>query len=193
MSNEAENSGMSYKIDAGRGSFTAQAFAEGMLSFMGHNPTFAVRRYGGEIQLTSDNSAVDSMLLVVQAETLSLINKVSAKDAAEIENTMREEVLEISKFPEITFVGKDVSMKEIADTKYAVEIRGILSLHGENRKQTIEAEADIVGETIRAQGDFNLKTSDFNIKKVKALGGTLKVKDEVKISFDITAFLKDKG
>lgn len=192
MSDEAENSGMSYKIDAGRGSFTAQAFAEGMLSFMGHNPTFAVRRYGGEIQLTSDNSAVDSMLLVVQAETLSLINKVSAKDAAEIENTMREEVLEISKFPEITFVGKDVSMKEIADTKYAVEIRGILSLHGENRKQTIEAEADIVGETIRAQGDFNLKTSDFNIKKVKALGGTLKVKDEVKISFDITAFLKDK-
>ncbi len=189
MTEEAKNSGMIYKIDAGRGSFTAQAFAEGMLSFMGHNPTFAVRRYGGEIQLTADNSAVDSMLLVIQAETLSLIDKVSDKDAAEIENTMREEVLEISNYPEITLVGNDVSMRQIADTKYAVEIGGVLSLHGQNRKQTIKAEADIVGKTIRAQGDFNLKTSDFNIKKVKALGGTLKVKDEVKISFDITAVL----
>lgn len=187
MTNAPENLGMRYRIDASRSSFTAQAFAEGMLSFMGHNPTFAVRRYGGEIQLTSDNSAVDSMLLVIQAETLSLLDKVGEKDAAEIENTMRGEVLEISKFPEIIFVGKDVSMKQIKDTKYHVQINGVLSLHGESRKQLIEAETEIEGKTIRAQGEFKLKQSDFNIKLVKALGGTLKVKDKVQISFDITA------
>lgn len=80
MTGEAENSGLRYRIDASRSSFTAQAFAEGMLSFMGHNPTFAVGRYGGEIQFDSDNSAVNSMLLIAQAETLSLLDKVSAKD-----------------------------------------------------------------------------------------------------------------
>ena len=178
---------MRYRIDASRSSFTAQAFAEGMLSFMGHNPTFAIKRYGGEIQLDSDNSAVDSMLLVAQAETLSLLDKVSAKDSTEIENTMRGEVLEISRHPEIVFVSRDVSMKQIADNIYAVKINGFLSLHGEKRGQTIEAEAEISGKTIRAQGKFKLKQSDFNIKQVKALGGTLKVKDEVEISFDITA------
>lgn len=187
MTGEAENSGLRYRIDASRSSFTAQAFAEGMLSFMGHNPTFAVGRYGGEIQFDSDNSAVNSMLLIAQAETLSLLDKVSAKDAAEIKNTMREEVLEISRHPEIVFVSRDVSMRQIADKKYSVEINGVLSLHGENRKQTIKAEAEIDGKTIRAQGEFKLKQSDFNIKQVKALGGTLKVKDVVEISFDITA------
>ena len=187
MTNNPENLGIRYRIDASRSSFTAQAFAEGMLSFMGHNPTFAVGRYGGEIQLDSDNWEVDSMLLIVQADKLSLLDKVSAKDAAEIENTMREEVLEISRHPEIVFVSRDVSMRQIADNRYAVKINGSLSLHGETRGQTIEAEAEISGKTIRAQGEFNLKQSDFNIKKVKALGGTLKVKNEVEISFDITA------
>ena len=187
MANEAENSGMRYRIDASRSSFTAQAFAEGMLSFMGHNPTFAVNRYGGEIQLNSDNSAVDSMLLIIQAETLSLLDKLSGKDASEIENTMRREVLEVSQHPEIAFVSKDISMNQIADNRYAVKIKGFLSLHGESRGQKIEAEAEISGKTIRAQGKFKLKQSDFDIKQVKALGGTLKVKDEVEISFDITA------
>ena len=187
MTNNPENLGMRYRIDASRSSFSAQAFAEGMLSFMGHNPTFAIGRYGGEIQLDTDNSAVDSMLLVAQAETLSLLDKVSAKDSAEIENTMRGEVLEISKHPEIVFVSRDVSMKQIAGSGYAVKINGFLSLHGEKRGQTIEAEAEIIGKTIRAHGDFKLKQSDFNIKQVKALGGTLKVKDEVEISFDIMA------
>ncbi len=178
---------MRYRIDASRGSFTAQAFAEGMLSFMGHNPTFAVRRYGGEIQLDAGNSQVDSMLLIAQSDTLSLLDKVSAKNASEIENTMRQEVLDISRHPEIVFVSKDVSIRQIDGEKYAVQINGSLSLHGEMRGQAIEAEAEISGKTIRAQGKFKLKQSDFNIKQVKALGGTLKVKDEVEISFDITA------
>lgn len=187
MTDKAEKSGLRYKIDAARGAFTVQAFADGMLSFMGHNPTFAVRIYGGEIQLNAENSAVDSMLLMARADKLALLDKVSEKDAAEIENTMNNEVLEVSKYSEIVFVSRDVAMRQISGEKYAVQINGTLSLHGAKRERKIEAEADIVGKTIRATGEFNLKQSDFNIKQVKALGGTLKVKDEVKISFDITA------
>lgn len=187
MTDEAKNSGLRYKIDASRSSFTAQAFADGMLSFMGHNPMFAVRKYGGEIQLAPDNTHVESMLLVAQSASLSLINKVSAKDAAEIENTMQQEVFEIPKFDEIVFVSRDVSMSQIEGTKYNVEINGVLSLHGEKRNQRLNVEASIAGRTISAKGSFKLKQSNFNIKQVKALGGTLKVKDEVEISFNITA------
>ena len=79
MTDEAENSETRYRIDAERGSFTVQAFAEGMLSFMGHNPTFAVRRYGGEIQFTDDDKKVESMLVVAEAESLSLRDNVSRK------------------------------------------------------------------------------------------------------------------
>ncbi|MGI9034466.1 MAG: YceI family protein [Pyrinomonadaceae bacterium] len=187
MTGEAENAGMRYRIDAGRGSFTVQAFAEGLLSFVGHNPTFAVRRYGGEIQFAADNIKVDSMLLVAQADTILLIDRMSEKDKAEIENTMRDNVLEIVRFPEIVFVSQDIAMEKNAAGKFQVRVSGNLSLHGVTRRHLIEAAAEINRENLRAKGEFTLRLSDYDIKPVKALGGTLKVKDEIKLSFDITA------
>ena len=187
MTNEPKNLGARYRIDAGRSNFTVQAFAEGLLSFMGHNPTFVVRRYGGDVQFAVGNTEVDSMLLLAQADTLSVLDRVSEKDKAEIENTMRADVLETAQYPEVVFVSKDVSMKKIAEGRYRVQIVGELSLHGVTRRHSIAAEAEINGEAIRARGEFALRLSDYNIKPVKALGGTLKVKDEVEFFFDIAA------
>ena len=187
MTNEPKNLGARYRIDAGRSNFTVQAFAEGLLSFMGHNPTFVVRRYGGDVQFAVGNTEVDSMLLLAQADTLSVLDRVSEKDKTEIENTMRADVLETAQYPEVVFVSKDVSMKKIAEGRYRVQIIGELSLHGVTRRHSIAAEAEINGEAIRAVGEFALRLSDYNIKPVKALGGTLKVKDEVEFSFDIAA------
>jgi len=187
MTNESENLRTRYRIDASSSEFTVQAFAEGMLSFMGHNPTFAVRRYGGEVQFASDNKSVDSMLLVAEAETLRLLDRVKEKDAAEIENTMLDDVLETHQFPEIVLVSKDVRMRQVAQTRYFAKIAGELSLHGVTRRNLIDVEAEINDGNLRAWGEFWLRQSDYNIKQVKALGGTLKVKDDVKISFDITA------
>ncbi len=79
MTDEPKNLGLRYRIDASRSEFTVQAFSEGMLSFMGHNPTFAVRRYGGEVQFASGNQIVDSMLLVIETETLTLLDRVKEK------------------------------------------------------------------------------------------------------------------
>lgn len=187
MSNEAKNSGTRYRIDAERGNFTVQAFAEGMLSFMGHNPTFAVRRYGGEIQFAGGDKQVESMLVVAEAESLSLRDNVSEKDRAEIENTMRNEVLETGNFSEISFVSKDVSIREMSSGKFSVTASGVLSLHGATLPKNINAVAEINNGNLRANGEFSLRQSDFNIGQFKALGGTLKVKDEVKITFDIAA------
>ncbi len=187
MTDEVENLGTRYRIDAERGSFIVQAFAEGMLSFMGHNPTFAVRRYGGEIQFASGDTEVESMLIVADAESLSLRDNMSEKDRAEIGDTMREKVLETDRFPEIFFVSKDISIKENGNGKFSVSANGVISLHGETIPKTIQAVAEISDGNIKANGECSLKQSDFNIEQVKALGGTLKVKDEVKISFEIMA------
>lgn len=193
MTQKAENAGTRYRIDAGRGRFTVQAFAEGMLSFMGHNPAFAVRRYGGEIQFAGvgggDAVKVDSMLVVVEAGSVALRDNVSEKDRAEIESTLRERVLETVRFPEIYFVSKDVSISEKGSGKFIVRADGALSLHGQTRPHSIEAEAEINHGRIRAAGEFSLRQSDFSIERVKALGGTLKVKDEVRISFEIFALV----
>jgi hypothetical protein len=40
---------------------------------------------------------------------------------------------------------------------------------------------------LRAFGEFALRQSDYGIKPPSAVGGGLKVKDEVKFTFDIVA------
>jgi hypothetical protein len=47
-----------YLIDAKGGTFTVRAFATGMLSAFGHNPTIAIPDLRGEIQFASDTASL---------------------------------------------------------------------------------------------------------------------------------------
>ncbi len=100
---------------------------------------------------------------------------------------MRDEVLETGKHPEIVFRSTKVSATKVAEGKYQAKIAGSLSLHGETRSVVVEAEVDFGSNNLRARGEISLKQSTFNIKPVSIAGGTVKVKDEVKLSFDIIA------
>jgi hypothetical protein len=44
-----------------------------------------------------------------------------------------------------------------------------------------------IGGSLRAHGEFTVRLSTYGIKPPSAIGGTLKVKDELKCSFDIVA------
>ena len=45
----------------------------------------------------------------------------------------------------------------------------------------------MTGDMLRAFGECSLRQSDYKIRLVSAMGGGLKVKDEVKLSFDLVA------
>jgi hypothetical protein len=45
----------------------------------------------------------------------------------------------------------------------------------------------INGSSVRAAGDFLIRQSDYEIAPVSAAGGAIKLKDEVKLTFDIVA------
>lgn len=49
------------------------------------------------------------------------------------------------------------------------------------------ARVAITGDTMRAFGEFWLKQTDYKIKLVKVAGGAIKVKDDLKFSFDLVA------
>ncbi|MBS1795548.1 MAG: YceI family protein [Acidobacteria bacterium] len=176
-----------FVIDAGRGRFNVQAFAGGLLSFAGHDPFFAVRRYGGEIRFADDGRTVESMLVVARAESIALVDDVGEKDRRELERALREEVLETADFPEIFFVSKDVSLAERRAGVFIATAHGALSLHGRTQPLTIAAEVSFGNGLLYASGEFHLRQSDFEIERVTAFGGTLKVKDEVVVSFDLVA------
>lgn len=176
-----------YKIDAGRSRFIVQAFAEGLLSMFGHNPKIAVRGFGGDVRFNPSALEESSVLILVQADSLAVADNVSDKDRREIESGMRNEVLEVARYPEIVFMSNSVSARQTGGDSYQVNITGDLTLHGVTRKQQVAARVRVNAGGLRAEGEFTLRQSDYNIKRVSAVGGTIKVKDELNISFDITA------
>jgi polyisoprenoid-binding protein YceI len=175
-------------VDAKGSTFTVRAFATGMLSAFGHNPTIAISDFQGEVQWSSSALEDASLRIVIQAASLAVTDDISAKDRREIESKMRDEVLEVDGFSEILYECPRVSsVQKIGEGLLMVALNGELSMHGVTHTQPVSARATLNGDTLRAVGDFSVRLSDYEIKPVSAAGGTVKLKDEIKLSFNITA------
>jgi len=176
-----------YLIEPRLSRFTVQAFAGGFLSGFGHNPTIAIRDFTGEATFSPDAPAESSLTLNIRADSLEVTNDVSDKDRREIERTMKEEVIQTSRFPDITYEGRVASISELGPQRYRVNVDGTLSLHGVSRSQQLAADISVNNGLLRGFGSFSVLQTNFDIKLVSVAGGSLKVKDELKCSFDIGA------
>ncbi len=175
-----------YALDPEQSRFTVQAFAGGMLSMLAHNPIIAIRDFTGEIRFTPGALEDAALEMTVRADSLAATDNVKQQDRQEIENRMRTEVLETSKYPEINFQTKAVSSDRIAEGWYRLQFQGELTLHGVTRIQTLDTQLRIPEDGVRLSGEFRLLLSAYKIRPVSALGGTIKLKDEVKFAFDLT-------
>jgi polyisoprenoid-binding protein YceI len=110
---------------------------------------------------------------------------VSAADRKEIEGTMRRDVLETTSYPEIRYEATDVSSESVAQGRYRLRIGGRLALHGVTRSHPLDAELLVFDDGIRLQGESSLRLSDYRMRPVTALGGAIRLKDELKLSFDM--------
>jgi len=177
----------SYKIDASQSRFMVRAFAGGFLSAFAHDHNIAIRDFSGEAQFTYGTVEPASLQLKIKSASLAVTDKVSASDRQKIEGTMRDEVLEVGKYPEIVFKSTSVSASKTGDGQYQAKIAGDLTLHGVTRPLTITAQLEFGDAVLRARGGFSLKQSSYEIKPVSVAGGTVKVKDELRFSFEIVA------
>jgi polyisoprenoid-binding protein YceI len=177
----------SYKIDASQSRFMVRAFAGGFLSAFAHDHNIAIRDFSGEAQFAYGTVEPASLQLKIKSASLAVTDKVSATDREKIEGTMRDEVLEVGKYPEIVFRSTSVSATKTGDGQYQAKIAGDLTLHGVTRPLTITAQLEFGDAVLRARGGFSLKQSSYEIKPVSVAGGTVKVKDELRFSFEIVA------
>lgn len=177
-----------YSVESKGSTFTVRAFASGMLSAFGHNPTIAIPDFEGEVKWSSSTLEDASVRIVIKAGSLVVTGDISRKDRQEIEQRMHDEVLETDGFPEIVYECPRVSsIQKIGEGVFSVSLNGQLSLHGVTQNQPVSARVTLNVDTLRAAGEFSVRQSDYDIKPVSAAGGTVKLKDELKLSFDIAA------
>jgi polyisoprenoid-binding protein YceI len=173
--------------------FTVQAFAAGLLSFAAHSPTFAVRDFHGTIDLDEGGRKVTALALTVKADSLDLLDRVSASDRAEIETRMRRDVLETANYPEIAFRATDLANDAFAPGRSRLRVGGRLSLHGAAPHCSLVAELQLHDDALRIVGISPLRLSEYRIKPVTALGGTIRLKDDLKLTFDLIAIRDQEG
>ena len=177
-----------YRLVPEQSRFTAQAYAEGLFSAFGHDPVIEIRDFDGEARSAPGTLDQASLSMTVKADSLTVSNDVKEKDRPEIERMMRHDVLETAKYPEIVFESTNVSASRLGEGRYRARLIGDLTLHGTTQRGLwIYAEVTLSDDGLRAKGDFTLKQTDYGIKLVSVAGGTLKVKNELKFSFDMKA------
>lgn len=176
-----------FVIESRRSKFTVQAFSTGILAAMGHNPIIGIRTFSGEVDFDPVAVEAGGLRITIQSASLEVLDDVSDKDRREIERVMKNDVLEVSRYPQITYEAPGAAVTRLDANILSANLTGSLTFHGVTRNQSLIARIIDSGEMLRASGEFVLKQSDYQIKPVSFAAGALKLKDELKFSFEIIA------
>jgi polyisoprenoid-binding protein YceI len=161
-------------IDPERSRMTVYVAKAGLFSAFGHNHEIRAPIAQGSVDETSR-----SVEFVAEASRLTVLDPdLEPAKRAEVQQTMLgPKVLDVAQFPQIRFRSRTV--EPVAENRWRVN--GELTLHGQTRPFTLEVQSD----KGRYYGSVRLRQRDFGITPVSVGGGTVKVKDEVRIEFEV--------
>jgi polyisoprenoid-binding protein YceI len=174
-------------IDPTASRFTVQAFATGMLSSFGHNPTIGLRDYDGEIQFTADTFANALVRVTVRTNAMEVLDEMKSDDRKKLEKEMYENVLDVEHFPVVVYESKEITVQNLGGDMFLARATGELSFHGVTQRHSVEARVTNMGSMLRVSGEFPLQQSDYGIKAFSFAGGALRLKDELKFKFELVA------
>ncbi len=161
-------------IDTTHSTVTVKVYKTGLFSGLAHNHIVKAPIASGTV-----DAATRTVSLSFKAADLRLADtEGSESEHQEIESTMKgPKVLEVEKFPVISFASKRVEMVD----PQTYRVVGELKLHGAAREITVP----VSFQEGTYKGSVSLKQTDFGITPIKIAGGTVRVKDEIEISFEI--------
>lgn len=174
---------VSYSLDPKASQLIVHAFATGLVAVTAHNPKFAIRDFSGEAKFVPGTFSDALLQVKMKASSLEIMDEVSAQDRREIERVMFQEVLETRAFPEINYESTQITTSKVSENLFGAKVMGKLTLHGVTRPQGFSGQIVAGEDTLRAYGDFTVKQTDFAMHIASIAGGTLKMKDDLRISF----------
>lgn len=163
-------------IDTSRSTITVYVYRAGFFSFAGDNHIVQAQVASGSL----DESA-RQVELVINARVMRVLDpNLDPKKRAQVQERMLgPDVLDVAHFPEIKFHSRSVE----AGANGTLKITGDLTLRGQTHPVTVEA----TGSNGHYRGSAKLKQTDFGITPITVGGGAVKVKDELKLEFEIFA------
>lgn len=161
-------------IDAQRSVLTVRVYKTGLFSAFAHDHEIRAPIKSGRF-----DEQKRSVEFKVNAGDLRVLDPgASQGDRDQVhQNMLGPKVLDVKRFPEIAF--RSTSIESAGPEKWTVQ--GELSLHGETRPVKVEVE----GANGHYRGSARLRQTEFGITPITIAGGAIKVKNEVKVEFEI--------
>jgi hypothetical protein len=161
-------------IDAGRSTITVRVFKEGLFRAFADDHVIQAPLVDGSL-----DEAKPHVQIVFDASRLRVLDPgLSEKDRKDVQARMvGADVLDVERFRWISF--HSISMERRGGDGWL--IHGELELHGNIRPLDVNVRL----ESGRYKGSVVVKQSDFGIVPIRIMGGTVKVRDDVTVDFDI--------
>ncbi len=169
----AETSKSDFHIELGRA---------GLFKAFGDDHLIRVTDYDCTATLDESDPAGSSVRMAIRTASLRVVDPPLSPDKRdEVQKRMQgPEVLEIARFPEIAFQSHRITVA--GPDRFRVE--GELRIRDVARPVVLEVFLSRAAEGRRARGEARIRQTTFGIQPVSAGGGTVKVKNEIKIVFD---------
>jgi len=178
-------------IDTGASRFTVQAFATGILSAFGHNPVIAIRDYDGSIEFAPESLDKAGVQVTVRTSVMEVLDPMKPDDLKKLGREMYEKVLETQRYPRAVFTSKVITIQKASGDLFRASVVGELSFHGVRRDHSFDARVVKIGSGLRISGEFPLRQSEYGIKPFSFAGGVLRLKDELRLKFELLARKQD--
>lgn len=178
-----------YSVDAARSKIVINVSKEGAFKAFGHDHVVDAKEISGQVQFDPQRIQESTVRLRIPTKAITVVDPgESDKDRHEVQATMEgEKVLNVAKFPEITFTSSSVSAPKKTSEGWELTLAGKLKLHGVEKQVTLPLHVHADNGEVRAEGDLSILQTDYEITPVKVGGGTVKVKDKLKMTFNIIA------
>ena len=163
-----------HKIDTAHSTLTVSVFKTGLFSFAADNHTINAPIASGQL-----TDPLVSVMMTVDAAHMAVLDRETATDKpAQVQARMLgPDVLDVAQYPTIEF--KSTSVDAVPAGGW--DVSGQLTIRGTTRPVRVR----VTQAAGHYRGSTTLKQTDFGIHPVTIAGGTVKVRDEIRIDFDI--------
>lgn len=171
----------SWTIDQSRGELLVRTGVTGRAARLGHRLTIVMNLWTGEV--TTDRDVPTEVQLTVEVDSLEVRHGEGGakglsgpEKAVARSNALR--CLHADRHPQITFHATEVSA-----TDAGYRLTGDLTIHGQTRPTTVEVTESDAGEQWELAAEATVAQRDFGVKPYSLMMGSVKVADEVTVSF----------
>ncbi|PWT85420.1 MAG: hypothetical protein C5B57_02955 [Blastocatellia bacterium] len=178
-----------YQIDAAQSRVMIAVGKAGAFSFLaGHTHEVSGPIQSGSLEVDPDNPSRSRLRVVIETATLKVTGaNEPPDDRPKVQQAMEsDKVLEVGRFPRITFESTQITTKRHESTALDVVVGGQLTIRDVTRPISAPVHVEIAGNSLTATGRFSVKQTEFGIKPI-SVGGVVAVKDALDIMFTIVA------